>query len=386
MSPTRGTRPWLLLGIWISLWMGAPGAGAVGDGPRVLSVGFELTSTNLCPEILVYERKRSSEYTERTPGYYWFGLYWGTSAHHSTSDVEREWEKVDCDLDPDSLREAVLAGLAVEGVLGVAAAKERELLALKWVQEGRIPGRDDARAAARQVGADLVFTGSLRDLGDNVQLSIQVIDAWQGDLIGATSESFNRVENLPSRVQGAVAKALGQARAARPLLWLTTSIVRTAADRAALEVDGALHRDAGGVAETVMPSGRFAGVRLQGATGELLGPVLLGGTDVGTVVSREGAEVLVESSGRLAVGDRVSLPVAGWAVHWSVGPMDEDDPLARTHETLAEWVAEHPAQPSDRAIAATLGTQQSEASLELVVTFEDPHAHTLVRLTEPLIP
>jgi hypothetical protein len=386
MSPTRGTRPWLLLGIWISLWTGAPGAGAVDDGPRVLSVGFELTSTNLCPEILVYERKQSSEYTERTPGYTWFGLYWGTSAHHSTSDVEREWEKVDCDLDPDSLREAVLAGLAVEGVLGVAAAKERELLALKWVKEGRIPGRDDARAAARQVGADLVFTGSLRDLGDNVQLSIQVIDAWQGDLIGATSESFRHVENLPSRVQAAVATALGQARTTRPLLWLTSATVRGAADRAASAVDETLHQPAPGVTETVMPSGRFAGVRLQGATGELLGPVLLEGTDVGTVVSREGAEVLVESSGRLAEGDRVSLPVAGWAVHWTVGPVDDDDPMARSVGVLADWVAEHTVSPLDRAIAAILSTQTSERGLELVVTFEDPHTHTLVRTTEPLLP
>lgn len=388
MTPSRSGRPWWLVGVVLCALVAAPQASAADDenGPRVLSVGFELTSTNLCPEILVYERKKSSEYTERTPGYTWFGLYWGTSAHHSSSDVEREWEKVDCDLDPDSLREAVLAGLADEGVLGVPAAKERELLALKWVTEGRIPGRDDARSAARVVGADLIFTGSLRDLGDNVQLSIQVVDAWRGDVIGATSESFHRVEDLPSRVRSAVGRALAQARAARPLVWLTGSDVRTAADEVAGKVDAALHGDVDGVVETVMPSGRFAGVRLQAAVGELAGPVLLRGTDVGTVVERQGAEVLVETGGALSAGDPVALPVAGWAVHWSAGPTPEDDALSRARGALDDWIAQHPAPPSDRRIAATLTLREAESGLEMVATYENPHQQTLVQLVQPLLP
>ena len=174
--------------------------------PTGLVLGFSVESQNVCPRVLVREKTRSSY-----DAYYW----WIGS---SSSETDREWERLDCKFSPSSLGDAIVAGLSRADVTLLASAEQRKLLADSGAS-GVKATLESRTWAARDAGVDLLVTGSLSDVGQQILLAIQVLSTKDGEVVAAANRVFPRMESLITEAESATREAIGQARRVRGSWW-----------------------------------------------------------------------------------------------------------------------------------------------------------------------
>ena len=344
--------PPLLILLLVTLFA-LPSAWAGGDWqqPTGLALGFSVESQNVCPRVLVRERTKSSHDSY----YFWFGS--------SSSESDREWERLDCTFSPSALRDAIVAGLIQANVTLLASDAQRKLLSASG-SSGTKAGLQARTWAARDAGVELLVTGSLSDVGEKILLAIQVLSTKDGEVVAATTRVFPRMESLISAAAASTQEAISQARAARPGWWAPAPALVGQRLGELLElVDRDQRRPIEGRVVELTPDRRRAMV-LAMHEGIATGGVVTGDDGaIGVVASSRGAEVVVDLNGApVGAGALVELVPEVQPLRLRLGHVDRcgDKVIAALTAVVTEY---QPATATGRESTVSVSTDCSALQL-----------------------
>jgi hypothetical protein len=291
------TRP-LFLFVALAIALAASAEASERTEPVGVALGFVVESKNVCPRVLVRDRTSAS-------GGGSLLMLFGSGSY----ERDQQWERLDCRFSPEALREAVVGSLATAGVTLLAGPTERTLLD-SLGSTGRTASEQSRTWAARDAGADLLVTGRLSDLGEEILLGIQIVSTATGQVVTGPPVRFRRMEGLIEATRKATAQAVAETRESLPNLWTPgSSRMRDALSGLLTELDTLRHVPVPGRVVELTPDGADALVLAEQKGIQSGGSVFLRGTVVGAVRSVLGPEVVVRLNGsELAAGDTLDLP------------------------------------------------------------------------------